>query len=132
MNKDVAKKWVDALRSGEYRQARAVLRDGDSFCCLGVLCDLYRLEHGGEWKQYGAFMLPDGTSIRPSDVPNGGKVAKWIGFRHHVNASKYASLNDTGNSFSGIASVIERDAGLADPSVSPSVDLSVVTTENTK
>lgn len=33
--------WVDALRSGEYKQGKHVLRSTrDEFCCLGVACDL--------------------------------------------------------------------------------------------
>lgn len=32
--------WVEALRSGAYKQARSVLRDGDVYCCLGVACDI--------------------------------------------------------------------------------------------
>lgn len=39
-NKEVIKKWVDALRSGEYKQTDGALRKEDGFCCLGVLCDL--------------------------------------------------------------------------------------------
>lgn len=42
MNKDVKKMWVDALRSGTYLQGKNYLHRTDgSFCCLGVLCDLY-------------------------------------------------------------------------------------------
>lgn len=42
MNKEIAKIWCDALRSGEYKQGTGVLHDLDhnTFCCLGVLCDL--------------------------------------------------------------------------------------------
>jgi hypothetical protein len=40
VNKEVKKKWVDALRSGEYAQGRSSLRDHDEYCCLGVLCEL--------------------------------------------------------------------------------------------
>lgn len=33
--------WLDALRSGKYRQGRDVLKSsGDSYCCLGVACEL--------------------------------------------------------------------------------------------
>ena len=44
-----AQKWVDALRSGEYKQTRGALRGDDEgnepkFCCLGVACDLYAKE----------------------------------------------------------------------------------------
>lgn len=40
MNQEVKEKWVRALRSGEYKQGGGVLRSGDRFCCLGVLCDI--------------------------------------------------------------------------------------------
>lgn len=41
MKKAIKKKWLEALRSGEYKQGRAVLRTADDkFCCLGVLCEL--------------------------------------------------------------------------------------------
>jgi regulator of RNase E activity RraB len=42
MNADVKKKWVAALRSGEYTQGRDCLYNADNgkFCCLGVLCDI--------------------------------------------------------------------------------------------
>lgn len=57
MDKDVKKRWVDALRSGEYKQGRGALcyeeesSDGESsefyFCCLGVLIDV---ELYGDWE----------------------------------------------------------------------------------
>ena len=44
MDTAIKTKWLAALRSGEYKQARGSLeevQDGEScFCCLGVLCDL--------------------------------------------------------------------------------------------
>ncbi len=44
MNKDVVRKWIIALRSGDYTQVRYVHRDGDNFCVMGVLCDLHAKE----------------------------------------------------------------------------------------
>lgn len=41
MNPEIKAKWVEALRSGKYQQGRMALKNGDNFCCLGVLCDLY-------------------------------------------------------------------------------------------
>lgn len=41
MKADIKEKWVAALRSGEYDQAREQLKVGDAFCCLGVLCQLH-------------------------------------------------------------------------------------------
>ena len=34
-------KWINALESGEYKQGKHNLRtNDDTFCCLGVLCDI--------------------------------------------------------------------------------------------
>lgn len=42
MNKEIAKIWTKALRSGKYKQGICALRtDDNKYCCLGVLCDLY-------------------------------------------------------------------------------------------
>ena len=43
----VLKLWIKALRSGEYKQTQGLLRVKNSFCCLGVLCDLQRKDGGG-------------------------------------------------------------------------------------
>jgi hypothetical protein len=41
MDATLKAKWVAALRSGEYQQAREILHvDRQRFCCLGVLCTL--------------------------------------------------------------------------------------------
>lgn len=32
------KKWITALRSGEYRQSKFALQNAEGFCCLGVAC----------------------------------------------------------------------------------------------
>lgn len=44
MNAEVKQQWLEALRSGEYKQGQEQLHktgpEGDRFCCLGVLCDL--------------------------------------------------------------------------------------------
>lgn len=44
------RRWITALRSGEYQQAIGVLREIDEdgvtrHCCLGVACDLARIKH---------------------------------------------------------------------------------------
>lgn len=49
MKKRVLTKWLKALRSGKYKQGRGALcqvdkKGNESFCCLGVLCDLYNKE----------------------------------------------------------------------------------------
>lgn len=39
---DIMLEWVVALRSGDYPQGVSALHsyDGDSYCCLGVLCEV--------------------------------------------------------------------------------------------
>lgn len=41
MKPEIKKLWVDALRSGEYKQTKGCLKSEDGMCCLGVLTDLY-------------------------------------------------------------------------------------------
>jgi len=47
MNKQIKKQWVEALRSEEYKQGQECLHNpsDNTFCCLGVLCDLYVKDH---------------------------------------------------------------------------------------
>lgn len=108
-----AKRWVKALRSGEYKQAKSDLRVDDSFCCLGVACDLYRQEHPeAHWGDgtRPAFMVNDTdigtTALLPDEVQN------WLdlndnGGKYHINT--LTGLNDTGFTFEEIADVIESE-----------------------
>ena len=41
---ELKKKWVDALRSGKYRQSRGALKGQRGYCCLGVLASLAGVE----------------------------------------------------------------------------------------
>lgn len=47
MQAELKTKWVEALRSGRYKQGRLQLRtDDDCYCCLGVLCEV---SGKGQW-----------------------------------------------------------------------------------
>jgi hypothetical protein len=37
---DFKKRWVEALRSGEFKQGQGYLEYEGKFCCLGVLCKI--------------------------------------------------------------------------------------------
>lgn len=41
--------WLAALRSGEYQQGVATLRHEDTYCCLGVACDIATKNGMGRW-----------------------------------------------------------------------------------
>lgn len=49
--KEVVIRWIEVLTSGEYKQTKGYLRNNDSFCCLGVLCDLNYKDGGAKWEQ---------------------------------------------------------------------------------
>jgi len=38
MDAKLKAKWVKALRSGKFEKTTSQLKDGDAYCCLGVLC----------------------------------------------------------------------------------------------
>lgn len=42
------KPWIDALRSGDYKQGHTFLHSHDKFCCLGVGLDVM----GCEWVEH--------------------------------------------------------------------------------
>lgn len=76
MKKEIKEKWLEALRSGEYKQAHARLKTGQTFCCLGVLCDLHRKEKPEKrfWDETDESYLGDLHTL-PT------KVANWAGFK---------------------------------------------------
>jgi hypothetical protein len=47
MKPEIKKMWLEALRSGQYKQGGGALRPhgGNEFCCLGVLCNLHAQTH---------------------------------------------------------------------------------------
>lgn len=82
MKPEIKAKWIAALTDGTYEQAHEQLRDGDKFCCLGVLCDLYVKETGdGEWNDelfvWGPGEPDDELGVEDSELPP--CVASWAG-----------------------------------------------------
>lgn len=56
MNSNLKTLWVSALRSGKYKQGDCYLQREDSYCCLGVLCEVagfkkQQREDGTYWFQ---------------------------------------------------------------------------------
>lgn len=103
MPKDLKDKWLAALRSGEYKQCKGTLSDGEGYCCLGVLQ-----------------MVADGRVERFNGVPEAVPTISWYG-RHHIGilddlrafslkdgCRALAEMNDGGLSFKEVADAIER------------------------
>lgn len=115
-NKEHVRQWVDALRSGEYFQAKGALRRGQRYCCLGVVCDISAL---GEWEQVSGTPSMDylgSAAMLPEPVQGwlgiiGGNVPIRMGYLHpDRDGSTFqtlTSLNDSGFTFDQIADLIE-------------------------
>lgn len=99
---DNAKKWVKALRSGEYKQTQMALRDRNGFCCLGVACDLYARENSLDGD------ISHGSYLSGAFEP----VRKWLGLSHATGLYDNGVLvsdNDHGKTFDEIADIIEAE-----------------------
>ncbi len=77
--------WVNGLRSGDYKQVKGPIRDGDCFCALGVLHEV----RGGEWLNNGDMVnwennsMPRKMEIDVAYINDGtsatfDEVADWI------------------------------------------------------
>lgn len=107
------KKWVEALRSGKYKQTKHKLRSkNNGFCCLGVLCNLHAEAHPKfAAKQTDKYSYDGNQELPP------GIVTEWAGLSTDTgffvdNYGQYfelISLNDNGNSFKQIADIIEAN-----------------------
>lgn len=120
MNALVKHKWIHALRSGEYKQGRKILKcernGGLEYCCLGVLSDLHAKETGnGAWypdhkpfeTQFAYFAEGTDGACTPPDA-----VVRWAGLDSNTsNDSTIGNLvrlnDDSRSSFSEIADWIE-------------------------
>lgn len=104
------KLWVEALRSGKYKQVRGGLGNKDGHCCLGVLCEVMgvekRLLHSG-WFGYGEDVYSYTDILSPV-------MCEQVGLKDSVGhiqgtADSLASMNDEGKSFLEIADIIESE-----------------------
>lgn len=106
--------FIEALRSGRYKQTQDTLRRGDCFCAEGVLCDVYRRhakkgrwvrvsDSGSPWHLF-SFRLDGGPGITVAP----GTVDRWFGFGPE-QPSRLIHMNDTRKlTFKQIARNIER------------------------
>lgn len=111
MNKDLKKKWIDALRSGKYLQGQDRLCHKGAYCCLGVLgsilpktidfeiCDFY---------EEGVVYVWDGEEYTECDEYLPLDIGKIIGLELPMQ-EKLARMNDNGKSFEEIADFIEEN-----------------------
>lgn len=104
-----AQKWVDAIRSGKYKQTTAKLSDGQSYCCLGVACELAMDSGVALYKQVynGGVVLYNGCQgMLPAEVKRWLRLDDSGSYAEGMHIA-LVSLNDTGKSFKEIADFIE-------------------------
>jgi len=98
-------KWLQALESGEYRQAKGGLYDGYGYCCLGVACrlfDNFKFEDE-QWRCGGHLGI----------VPT--RLVESLGLYDQQGPAGETSLvhmNDGGWSFQDIAQAIRQEPEL--------------------
>jgi len=113
MKKSVMKKWVAALRSGEYKQGFEGLSNNGKYCCLGVLCEVL-----GARKRIGYFghvVYGSGYETNPVVLPR--SIRRISGVKNEtgkiVFGERHLSLVDLNDvhkrSFKYIATYIERN-----------------------
>jgi hypothetical protein len=130
VNPEIKKAWVEALRSGEYTQARGALcRTEDmkydeagrtykaGYCCLGVLTDLAVKAGVVQWSPEPRApelqAVVDGTGSWYSLTPP--QVVTWAGLdradpKVGSGGVRLSELNDSGEKdFGQIAKIIEEE-----------------------
>jgi hypothetical protein len=116
MNKAIKRAWIKALRSGKYKQGSNRLQTPDGrFCCLGVLCEVYKEQTGrGKWisDTTGQPVFKYRKNVAASVLPL--HVMKWAELTDtdpilSDDGQSAADLNDSGRfGFKRIATRIEK------------------------
>jgi len=109
MKKEIAKKWVKALRSGKYKRGEGYLKQYNKknqvrHCCLGVLCELYNYEMKKNHKKT--------LKTRTKKLINGsiGGIEKMVEKNFANNYGSVIFNNQSGS----LPSVVKKWAGIKD------------------
>ena len=104
----IKKRWIEALRSGKYKQADGRLHDGKKFCCLGVLYDVefdgdwILIDDADAWSVLSDYMIEDNSSHLSDTFREGCGISE-------DTQSTLITMNDEGKSFEAIATWIEAE-----------------------
>lgn len=104
-------KWLEALRSGRYKQGQGFLRCGDEYCCLGVALDIINPKgwsrRNPEHQDSAIFVheaSQDTLSGKSDSFVDTGEVPL-----NGLDQIDLANMNDDGLSFGEIANFIEKN-----------------------
>ncbi len=108
---DKAMLLIEALESGEYKQAGHKLRREDnSFCVLGVACNVFAQHHpeiAAAQKESTSFMGQN--CFLPEEVMNWFGLFGCEGNRRDRRLDSLMKLNDDGMSFKDIAAMLRKE-----------------------
>lgn len=121
------REWIAALKSGAYKQARHNLRIGDSYCCMGVACDLVYHDGWIPFNEGFAFSLPAEKGqvmstnefilagvrrlyggMGPLGFSVGGTFPDGKGGSLEIKYLALTALNDLGATFEEIAEILTK------------------------
>lgn len=114
MNPEIKAKWIEALRSGKYKQGRGRLQRDGGFCCLGVLCDIlgakWEVRGRDGWFANGEPHYPDDEIWSAAGLEGRTGILPALVFFGPYNREhkSVAGLNDAGADFNFIADIIEK------------------------
>lgn len=112
MKRQLKNRWIKALRSGHYKQGTHVLRrqttpNSESFCCLGVLCEIAGFPSRSTGID-GTFEYGHTTIGEELCFPIRGNLSGPMRNILGIDSTeKLIELNDSGETFENIANYIE-------------------------
>lgn len=108
MNQEIKQKWLEALRSGRYKQGTGVLRRvKEEYCCLGVLCDVVSPVGWDREMLNSHYYYSYDSEYETTDLPPALKTLVCI---TEDDAAHLISMNDSkGYTFDQIADWIEAN-----------------------
>lgn len=111
--------WLNALRSGQYQQGFGRLKEGNNFCCLGVVCDLAAKDGGKHWRYIDLNEIHGVHGIDPFEAFPPDNISEFLFGKEWRDICEFiATKNDsTRYNFNKMADLIEKiksklDAGL--------------------
>ena len=110
MKAEIARTWVEALRSGDYEQGRRALNRDGKYCCLGVLCELAVAEgviEAPERLPKGDMAYAGCNTYLPQAVCEWAGIDSPYGKVYKGSKTHLATLNDEYFSFNQIADIID-------------------------
>lgn len=82
LDNTIKDKLIEALTSGKYSQTTGTLKDGQGYCCLGVLCDITKDITHAKWDNVsysnGAVDIVDSKKITSAALPT-ATISKQLG-----------------------------------------------------